>query len=173
MKNSEKRLARAARRRRAKTIRRVGIAAALALILGFAGWYVFAGQGDNHEHGTYLTTPAPNITLDTVDGDQFVSSEHLGKHNLLLYFSEGIGCGACWDQIVDFEADQDRFDALDVQFVSVMVDSLPEISAESETRGIAGIVATDPEKSASREYGTMEASMHPGVKPGHSFVLVN
>jgi peroxiredoxin len=172
MKTGKKRQAQAAKRRRAKSIRRAVIAAVLAALLGLGGWAVFARPGDQ-EAPVYFTTAAPNITLDTLDGRQFVSSEHRGEHNLLLYFSEGIGCGACWDQIVDFEADADRFADLDVEFVSIMVDSLPEISAESQARGITGTVAVDPDKDASQRYDTMEASMHPGVKPGHSFILVN
>lgn len=173
MKVAKKHQTQAARRRRVRTIRRAGIGAALALLVGIGGWYVIASPGGDHEPPVNLTATAPNLTLDTVDGDQFASSEHLGQHNLLLYFSEGIGCGACWDQIVDFEADQDRFADLDVEFVSVMVDSLPQLVAESQARGITGTVAVDPDKSASQKYETLEASMHPGVKPGHSFILVN
>jgi len=54
-----------------------------------------------------------------------------------------------------------------------MVDPLDELKAEAETRAITGVVASDPDKGASQKYEAMEASMHPGVKPGHTFVLVN
>lgn len=173
MKNSNQRVARAVKRRRAMVIRRAGIAAAFTLLLGIAGLYLLVARGADEEPSVYLTAAAPSITLDTVNGDEFVSSEHRGEHNLLLYFSEGIGCGACWDQIVDLEGDWGRFDDLDVELVSIMVDSLPELAAEAQARGIAGTVAADLDKSASQKYEALEASMHPGVKPGHTFVLVN
>jgi hypothetical protein len=54
-----------------------------------------------------------------------------------------------------------------------MVDPLAELSAEAESRGITGIVAADEDKSVSWSYDAMEASMHPGAKPGHTFILVN
>ena len=172
MKKSKERIARAGRRRRVKVLRRLGIAVALTFLLAIGGWYFLRASAD-HEQPVYLTEVAPTLTLETIAGDKFVSSEHLGEHNLLLYFSEGIGCGACWDQVVDLEADWGRFEGLNVELVSIMVDSLPELKAEAQARGITGILASDPDKSASQKYGALEASMHPGVKPGHTFVLVN
>ena len=74
---------------------------------------------------------------------------------------------------MDLEADWWRFEGLDVELVSIMVDSLPELKAEAQARGITGIVASDPDKNASEKYEALEASMHPGAKPGHTFVLVN
>ena len=74
---------------------------------------------------------------------------------------------------MDLEADWDGFAALDVELVSVMVDDLEVLRAEAQTLGITGIVASDPDKTVSQSYEAMEASMHPGVKPGHTFVLVN
>jgi len=60
-----------------------------------------------------------------------------------------------------------------VELVSIMVDPMEELEAEIDSLGIRGIVAADEDKSVSWEYDAMEASMHPGVKPGHTFVLVN
>lgn len=62
---------------------------------------------------------------------------------------------------------------MDLQLISVMVDPLDELKAEAAERGITGIVAADLTKTVSNEYGAMEASMHPGVKPGHTFILVD
>ncbi|MDO8616673.1 MAG: redoxin domain-containing protein [Dehalococcoidia bacterium] len=75
--------------------------------------------------------------------------------------------------MVDLEADWGRFSALDVQLVSIMVDPLSQLDREAKDRGITGIVASDPDKKVSESYDAMQASMHPGVKPGHTFVLVN
>lgn len=52
------------------------------------------------------------------------------------------------------------------------MDPLPELKAEAAGRGIVGTVASDADKSVSEIYEAMDASMHPGVKPGHTFVLV-
>ncbi len=62
---------------------------------------------------------------------------------------------------------------MDLELVSVMVDPLDELKTEAADRGITGIVAADIDKKVSNEYDAMEASMHPGAKPGHTFVLVD
>jgi hypothetical protein len=54
-----------------------------------------------------------------------------------------------------------------------MIDSPEEVAAERARRGIAGDILLDTDRSASMAYDALEASMHPGVKPGHSFILVN
>ena len=77
------------------------------------------------------------------------------------------------DQIVDLDEDWDRFAALDVELVSVMVDPLADLKAEAQARGIKSLVAVDGDKRVSDSYRALEASMHPGDKPGHTFVLVD
>jgi peroxiredoxin len=77
------------------------------------------------------------------------------------------------DQIVDLEGDWDRFAAMDVKLVSIMVDPLPELKAEVQARGLKSLVATDEDLRVSNMYGALAASMHPGMKPGHTFVLID
>ena len=74
---------------------------------------------------------------------------------------------------MDLEADWGRFSEMDVELVSIMVDPLSQLAREAKDRSITGIVASDPDKKVSESYEAMQASMHPGVKPGHTFVLVN
>ncbi len=62
---------------------------------------------------------------------------------------------------------------MDLELVSVMVDPLDQLETEAGDRGIKGIVAADIDKTVSNEYDAMEASMHPGMKPGHTFILVD
>lgn len=73
---------------------------------------------------------------------------------------------------MDLEQQWQRFADLDIEMVSIMVDPLPELEAEAAARGITGTVASDADKQVSERYEAMDASMHPGVKPGHTFVLV-
>lgn len=62
---------------------------------------------------------------------------------------------------------------MDVELVSIMVDPLAELSREAAARKIWTTVAADEDKSVSEAYYALEASMHPGIKPGHTFILVN
>lgn len=73
---------------------------------------------------------------------------------------------------MDLEDNWAGFEELDVELVSVMVDPLPELEAEAAARGLTSTIASDTDKSVSELYEAMDASMHPGVKPGHTFVLV-
>jgi len=158
--------------RKRRVQRRLAILGAMALVVGVFAWLVVRGEGGSGS-GEYLREPAPAFTLPTVDGEQVSLADHVGRHNTLLYFSEGIGCAPCFYQIVDLEEDWDRFADLDVELVSIMIDPMEELKAEIDYLGIEGIVAADEDKSVSWEYDAMEASMHPGIKPGHTFVLVN
>jgi len=65
------------------------------------------------------------------------------------------------------------FEALDVKLVNIMVDPMNALAAEARDRGMTSIVAADEDKSVSTAYDALEFSMHPGIKPGHTFVLVN
>jgi len=149
------------------------VAAALVVAAGLTAWAVLPRGGDGGGQNQYLREKAPLFSLPTVAGQQVSLAGHLGRHNLLLFFNEGIGCAPCFDQVVDLEADWERFKALDLELVSIMVDPLPQLSAEVRTRGITTVVASDESKSVSNAYDAMQASMHPGAKPGHSFILVS
>ena len=62
---------------------------------------------------------------------------------------------------------------MDLELVSIMVDPLGQLAAEARRLGVTSIVAADESKSVSNAYDAMQASMHPGAKPGHTFILVN
>jgi len=62
---------------------------------------------------------------------------------------------------------------MDVELVSIVVDPESPVAAEVDSRGIRSLVALDEDKQVSNMYGALEASMHPGMKPGHTFVLVD
>lgn len=167
--------------RRRRLWRQIGLAAflpAVAIAVGLGIWLAAQGGGTGGESGQepYLTEPAPAFTLPTLTGEQVSLADHLGRHNLLLFFNEGVGCAPCYEQIVDLEKDWERFEALDVVLVSIMVDPVSQLAPEARLFGVTGeesIVAVDVDKKVSNAYGAMEASMHPGIKPGHSFILVN
>ena len=155
--------------------RLIGATVTLVVIglFGLLAVYV-GGRGPEEEPvGQQLSAAAPPFTLPTVDEGVFSSADHVGQHALLLFINEGMGCAPCFDQIVDLEEDWKRFEDLNVQLVSIMVDPKEALAAEVEDRGITTVVAVDEDRKVSESYDAMEASMHPGVKPGHTFVLVD
>ena len=76
--------------RKKRVLRRAAVAASLALVIGLFVWLVVRG-GSEGGPKEYLREPPPDFTLPTIAGDQVSLADHVGRHNLLLYFNEGIG----------------------------------------------------------------------------------
>ena len=76
--------------RKTKTLRRLAVLVLSLFLLGGGAWYVLA-SGSSGEPKQFLQEPAPAFSLPTTDSGSVVFSDHLGKHNLLLYFNEGMG----------------------------------------------------------------------------------
>lgn len=66
------------------------VASVAGLVAGLTLWLV-AGRWSDASPPQYLDEPAPPFTLPTVDGDQISLADHKGRHNLLLFFNEGMG----------------------------------------------------------------------------------
>ena len=74
---------------------------------------------------------------------------------------------------MDLEENWGRFQDLDIELLSIMVDPLEQLAAEARDYGLTSTVAADEDLSVSKTYDVLGASMHPGVTPGHTFALVN
>ncbi len=68
----------------------MAVAASLALAIGIIAWLVVQGGGDSGPK-QYLVEPAPPFTLPTIAGEEFSLADHEGRHNIFLYFNEGMG----------------------------------------------------------------------------------
>lgn len=128
------------------------------------------------ELSALVDKPMPDIELSDKDGNTFTPADFRGRHTV-LFFNEGLMCyPACWNQIASFGSDQ-RFNSGDVQAISVVVDSardwqqaiakMPELARAT--------TMFDSGASASRQMGilTTNSSMHRGLLPGHTYVLVD
>ena len=75
---------------------------------------------------------------------------------------------------MDLQRDVSQFEALSVDVVAVMTDPLDTLRGEAARRGLSRIpILSDGQGQVSRDYGALEGTMHPGVKPGHTFVLID
>jgi hypothetical protein len=78
--------------RKRRTLRNLAVATSLVVAIGvIAGLVVRGGSDSDSEPKQYLTEPASPFTLPTIAGDQVSLADHLGRHNVLLYFNEGMG----------------------------------------------------------------------------------
>jgi peroxiredoxin len=113
---------------------------------------------------------APDFTLSTTGGTK-VSLSQLRGRPVLLYFSEGAGCGACIMQLGEIEKRKADFEALGVTVLPIVMNTRAEIAADMTRYGVTTPFLLD-DGTVSRAYGTLGKGMHADL-PGHSFVLID
>jgi peroxiredoxin len=99
---------------------------------------------------------------------------HLGDfrgHNVVLYFSEGAGCGSCLQQMAEIEKAKPAFDAADVTVLPVVMNTREQIVKDMGSYGVTTPFLLDDGRVA-RAYNTLGKGMHADL-PGHSFVLID
>jgi peroxiredoxin len=168
---STKRARRADRRaaaRRRTLRRRLLMAGGTALALAVAA--VLAARADKPTE-TNLGSPAPLFELASTDGTMTSLGDHRG-HDVLLYFSEGVGCDACFYQQATIEAEQERFTDAGLTVVPVVVNPAADVRRELDRFGLSTPFLIDPDRSVSAAYDTIGRGHHADL-PGHSFVLVD
>jgi peroxiredoxin len=113
---------------------------------------------------------APDFTLTDTAG----TAVHLGDlrgHNVVLYFSEGAGCGSCLQQMAAIEQNRAAFTAADVTVLPVVMNTREQIVKDMGSYGVTTPFLLDDGRVA-KAYNTLGKGMHAGL-PGHSFVLVD
>jgi peroxiredoxin len=117
-------------------------------------------------------TAAPLLRLAATDGSTFDLAAQRGK-TVLLFFQEGLGCQACWDQINAIEADPESFRSLGIDVVvSVTSNPLDLLKQKVADDRITTPVLADPDLAASETYGANQYGMMGTTANGHSFVVV-
>jgi peroxiredoxin len=115
------------------------------------------------------TRAAPSFTLSTTDGRTVSLADYHGK-NVVLYFSEGAGCGSCLQQMGAIEKDT-SFAKANVTVLPIVMNTRDQIMHDMATYRVKTPFLLD-DGTVSKEYGTLGKGMHEGL-PGHSFVLID
>jgi len=118
---------------------------------------------------------APSFTLPTTSGKNISLSDYLGKKNVLLYFMEGVMCDPCFQQLKDIQTQYGKFRSLNIDVLTITVDPVNALVKDSTRFGITLPILDDGSDNlaVSKAYGMLDNSMHPGSRPGHSFVLIS
>lgn len=160
----EKRHADATRRRRRLSV------LAFALVLAGVAAVVSAMMLTSRTTTSTATRPAPDFTLTTTAG-KAVHLADLRGHNVLLYFSEGAGCGSCLQQMGAIEKNRAAFERADVTVLPIVMNTREQITADMSTYQVRTPFLLD-DGTVSKAYGTLGKGMHEGL-PGHSFFLID
>lgn len=147
----------------------LGVVAVASLLI----WtYRAAGPEQASSSPNMVAKPAPDFSLKSTDGKTVNLGDFRNKKNVLLFFNEGYGCDACWQQTAQLQSDLTTFAAMDVEVFAVMVDKPSLIKSEMARWGLTAIpILVDQSRNVSKSYDAL-GGMHAN-KPDHKFVLVS
>lgn len=116
---------------------------------------------------------APAFELPSVNAGKISLAKYDGSP-VILYFNEGVGCQPCWQQITDWEKDQ-KFTDLNIPMVAIAPNKASDWEPVTDSYPMKTPILTDTSNDVSRAYGmlTMKSSMHKGVNPGHTFLVLD
>ena len=158
----------------------------ITLIIGtFMVFAIFAGRKTTTDGTIAQPTsslaamvgkPALDFTLQSLKGQTFSLSSLRGK-KVVLFFNEGIMCyPACWNQMAALGTDS-KLNNANVVSASIVVDSKDEwTSAIRKMPALGkGTILLDSDASVSNLYNmlSLPSSMHRGIKPGHTYVIID
>jgi peroxiredoxin Q/BCP len=154
------------------------------LIIGFFGLIIFSRSNNNGSTSTQqkntfsdlIGKPAPDFQLSAYDGST-VSLNSLKGKTTILFFNEGIVCyPACWNQVAALGTDKDLNNDK-VTTLSIVPDQQGEWASAIQRQPDLGkeTLLIDSGLKMSQDYGVLnlESSMHKGVKPGHTYVIID
>jgi peroxiredoxin len=125
------------------------------------------GSGDGPDIGSRISFDE----RDVIDG-RAISSQSLRGKKTLLFFSEGIMCQACFEQIRDIESVGGKLESRGIALVSITPDSEKILRRAIDDYGISTPMVADEDGDMSAAFDTLGQGMHPDT-PGHAFVLLD
>lgn len=100
-----------------------------------------------------------------------VTSKSVYAHKTLLFFSEGVMCQACLEQIQGIQQVGDQLAKRGIQLVSITPDSTGELKQAAQQYGITTPLIADTSRAVSAAFNTLGQGMHSNT-PGHAFALI-
>lgn len=148
-----------------------GLAVAVALI---AASFSLVGRGNQAIAGRIASGPAPNFIGTDVMTNRTVSKSTFRGSNVLLFFSEGVMCQSCLQQIQALQQQAGVLKARGVKLVSITPDDSAMLREAGVADGITTPLIADPSRTISKAYDmlNMPGGMHADT-PNHSFVLLD
>ena len=125
------------------------------------------GTGDGPDLGSRISFSERNV----VTGSE-ISSASLRGTKTLLFFSEGVMCQACFEQIRDIEDVGAELEQRGVRLVSITPDSAAVLKQAIDQYGISTPMISDEDHDMSAAFDTLGQGMHSDT-PGHAFVLLD
>ena len=117
-------------------------------------------------------SPVPSFSESDVETGEAITSTSIDGEKTLLFFSEGVMCQACFEQIKGLEEFGAELDLRGIRLVSITPDSPGDLRQAVSLYGIQTPMIADDDRDMSQAFNTLGQGMH-GDAPGHAFVLVD
>ena len=114
----------------------------------------------------------PSFSERDVETGRAITSTSVYDQTTLLFFSEGVMCQACFEQIKDLERFGAELDKRGIQLVSITPDSPGDLRQALSRYRITTPMIADDDRDMSQAFNTLGQGMHSDT-PGHAFALVN
>jgi peroxiredoxin len=115
---------------------------------------------------------APQFNERNVVTGQTISSQTLRGQKTLLFFSEGVMCQACLQQISDIDQIGDEMAKRHIELISITPDTPADLKQAIDQYGITSPMIADEHGDMSTAFNMLGKGMHADT-PGHAFVLIN
>ena len=116
--------------------------------------------------------PAPTFSERNVLTGQPITNTTLRGKNVLLFFSEGVMCQACFEQIQSLEQRSTELKSRELTLVNITTDPPDVLRQAVEQYRITTPMISDQGGDMSAAYDAIGQGMHPNTD-GHTFVLVD
>jgi len=144
----------------------------LAVVALFAVAYLSTGKRSSAAN-RLASGPAPAFAAgDVVSGRPLSSSYFKNHQDTLLFFSEGVMCQACLEQIQSLEHMSGQLAKRHISLVSITPDSPAELRQAAASYKIHTPLLSDESRRMSMDYDVLGLGMHADM-PGHTFILVD
>lgn len=117
-------------------------------------------------------TPVPAFSERDLLTGKAITAKSVYRHKTLLFFSEGIMCQACFEQIRSLQQVGSALQKRGIQLVSITPDSAGELRWAAQQYGITTPLISDEDLTMSNAFNTLGQGMH-GDTPGHAFALID
>jgi peroxiredoxin Q/BCP len=129
-------------------------------------------MGAEHGEGLPVGSAVPSFSESNVETGQAISSKTLFRHKTLLFFSEGVMCQACFEQIKGLEQFDADLSKRGIELVSITPDPPSDLKQAIAAYGITTPMISDDNRDMSEAFNTLGKGMH-GDTPGHAFALID
>jgi len=147
-------------------------AGAVVLVALAAFFAVPRGSGKGTPEGAPVSGPAPPFSERDVVSGRPVTSAALRGRNVLLFFSEGVMCQPCFQQIQSLQLESAELARRRLVLVNITTDPPDVLRQAAAAYGITTPLISDENRDMSNAYVALGQGMHPDTA-GHTFVLVD